>query len=80
MPLGEVRFVLFDDRYNRQTFEEITLSVENYSRLTIPPKIWFGFQGLSKTNSLILNIADIEHDPNEVDRKEIEEISYNWRT
>lgn len=80
VPLGEVRFVLFDDRYNRQTFEEITLSVENYYRLTIPPKIWFGFQGLSKTNSLILNIADIEHDPNEVDRKEIEEISYNWRT
>ena len=28
--------------------------------------------------SLILNIANIEHDPNEVDRKEIDKINYDW--
>lgn len=79
VPLGEVRFVLFDDReiLNPQ-FQEIILSKNNYCRLTVPPMIWMGFQGLSEGDSMLLNIADVEHNPNEVDRKEIEKINYNW--
>jgi len=79
VPLGEVRFVLFDDReILSPQFQEIIISKNNYCRLTIPPMIWMGFQGLSNGDSILLNIADIEHDPNEVDRKEIEKINYNW--
>ena len=79
VPEGEVRFVLFDDREILSTqFQEIIISKNNYCRLTIPPMIWMGFQGLSNGDSMLLNIADIEHDPNEVDRKEIEKINYNW--
>ena len=79
VPLGEVRFVLFDDREMLSAqFQEIIISKNNYCRLTVPPMIWMGFQGLSNGNSMLLNIADIEHDPNEVDRKEIEKINYNW--
>ena len=40
--------------------------------------VWMGFQGLSESGSMLLNIADIEHDPDEVDRKEMNEINYNW--
>ena len=34
----------------------------------MPPKIWFGFKGIGKSESIILNITNIEHNPKE-DRK-----------
>ena len=79
VPVGEVRFVLFDDREILSTqFQEIIISKNNYCRLTIPPMIWMGFQGLSIGDSMLLNIADIKHNPKEVDKKNIEEIEFNW--
>ena len=79
VPVGEIRFVLFDDREVSNTqFQEIIISKGNYCRLTVPPMVWMGFQGLSESGSMLLNIADIEHDPDEVDRKEMSEITYNW--
>ena len=50
----------------------------NYSRLTVPPMVWVGFKGLGKNISLILNIADIQHDPQESDNLDIDNIAYNW--
>jgi dTDP-4-dehydrorhamnose 3,5-epimerase len=47
-------------------------------RLTVPPMVWVGFQGMSEYNSLLLNISDIPHDSNEMDKKSIEEIEFNW--
>jgi dTDP-4-dehydrorhamnose 3,5-epimerase len=81
VPTGKVRFVLFDDRENSQSknsFQEIILSRENYQRLTVPPMIWLGMQGLSDRTSLLLNVANILHNPNEVNKKPIEEIEFNW--
>ena len=47
VPHGEVRFILYDDRHvERIKFQEIIISKNNYFRLTIPPLIWLGFQGL----------------------------------
>jgi dTDP-4-dehydrorhamnose 3,5-epimerase len=54
------------------------MSRENYFRLTIPPMIWVGFQGLSNRNSMLLNIANLMHDPLEVDKKNINEIEFDW--
>jgi len=45
--------------------------------LTIPPMIWMGFQGI-ESESILLNIANIEHDPDEVDKKNLEQINFNW--
>jgi dTDP-4-dehydrorhamnose 3,5-epimerase len=82
VPVGTVRFILFDDRDNQDNvnqFQEVTLSIEDgYSRLTIPPMIWVGFQGLGLQKSLVLNIANIEHSPEEVERTELAEIKFNW--
>ena len=79
VPKGEIRFVLFDDSTNTQSqFQEVILSKKNYHRLTIPPMIWVGFQGLSRKNSMLLNIANLMHDPKEVDRKNINEIEFDW--
>ena len=75
VPIGEVKFVFVDDI---QSVREEVIGFNNYSRLTVPPGIWFGFQGLSKSPSLLLNIANIEHAPEEVERKELDDFKYNW--
>jgi dTDP-4-dehydrorhamnose 3,5-epimerase len=79
VPVGEIRFVLFDDREVSNTqFQEVIISKDNYCRLTVPPMVWIGFQSLSDDGSILLNIADIEHSPHEVDKKNIEQIEFNW--
>lgn len=81
VPLGEVKFVFYDDRADSSTqglFTSFNISAGNYGRLTVEPGIWFGFQGIGDSINLILNIADIEHDPDEVERKAISEIEYEW--
>ena len=82
VPVGTVRFILFDDQGNQDNvnqFQEVILSIDDgYSRLTIPPMIWVGFQGLGLQTSLVLNLANIEHSPEEVERKELAEIKFNW--
>ena len=82
VPVGAVRFILFDDREIQDKinqFQDLTLSrADGYARLTIPPMIWVGFQGLGRQTSLVLNIANIEHLPEEVERKDLAEIKFNW--
>ncbi len=79
VPIGKVQFVLFDDRKSDNIqFQKIIISRENYCRLTIPPMIWMGFKGLSKKDSMLLNIANIRHRPEEVDKKNIDEIDFDW--
>ena len=78
-PVGAIKFVLFDDRdMSNIQFQEIIISRDNYCRLTVPPMVWMGFQGLSSEGSMLLNIANIEHDPGEVHSLEIDKINYNW--
>ena len=79
VPVGKIKFVLFDDRELSNTqFQEFIISKDNYCRLTLPPMVWMGFQGLSNGSSMLLNIANIEHNPSEVDRLEIKKINYDW--
>ena len=82
VPIGSVRFILYDDRKKQNKanqFQEVLLSSNNdYARLTIPPMIWMGFQGLTEQTSIVLNIANIEHSPKEIERKHLDEIKFNW--
>ena len=81
VPVGRVRIVIFDDRENSETegeLSEILLSRNNYGRLTVPAKLWVGFQGLDENDSLLLNIASIPHDPDEVEHRALDEIDYDW--
>ena len=81
VPTGIVKFVMIDKRKNSNTYDnsfEVTLSQDNYKRLTIPPGIWFGFMGVGNDLNLILSITDMEHNPDEVDRKDVNEFDYSW--
>lgn len=71
VPIGSVRFRLIDDKTNNQN--EFVISSSNYQRLTIPPEIWVCFEGIEHSN-MLLNIADIKHDPKESINKELGEL------
>ena len=79
VPLGQVRFVF---RYvNTDGIEEFRveeIGVDRFFRITVPPGIWFGFQGLTEPLNLLLNLANIVHDQEEVEMKNIDEIKYEW--
>jgi len=81
VPVGKVRFVLFDDRSGSRSqgeYQEFILSIRNYQRLTVPPLLWVGFQGLEDGDSTVVNIADLIHDPSEVDRLSAEDLHFDW--
>jgi dTDP-4-dehydrorhamnose 3,5-epimerase len=81
VPAGAVKFVIFDDRPGSSTrgeFFETILSRENYMRLTVPPGIWMGFSGSGPGLNMLLNIADMEHDPDEALRVPVEQYPYRW--
>jgi len=79
VPIGKIRFVLFDERSSSdKKFQEVIISKENYFRLTVPPRVWLAFQGLSKSNSLLLNVANVAHDPKESVIKDLHEINFDW--
>lgn len=81
VPAGAIRFVIYDDREGSPTtgmFQEIVLSPENYCRLTVPPMLWMAFQGWGTVRGLLLNIANLPHDPAEADRKALDEITFRW--
>ena len=75
VPVGEVHFAFIDDFGG---IRQETLGFNNYARLFVPPRIWLGFQGVSKTVSTLLNIANIEHSPEEVKHKELHMFKYDW--
>ena len=79
VPVGQVKFVFSmvnADGANEFLVEEI--GIDRYARITVPAGIWFGFQGLSDPQSLVLNIANIIHDPGEVERLDLTDINYDW--
>jgi len=81
VPVGTVRFVIYDDRIDSESiglFQEVIMSIDNYSRLTVPPMVWLGFQGVNSEDSILLNISNIPHDPNEMDKKDLNNIDFNW--
>ena len=79
VPMGEVSFV-FHLTNQKNNFRTENIGEERYVRLTVPPGIWFGFQGRGSGQSLLMNLADMAHEPDEVLRKKTSEFVYNWST
>jgi len=49
-----------------------------YCRLTIAPGLWVAFGGLSQGLNLILNLANLPHDPAEADNVPIDAFPWTW--
>lgn len=77
VPVGQVQFVFWNA--DERMFREEVIGTARYMRLTVPPGIWFGFQGHAESSSLVLNIGSIAHDPDEVERMSQDQIQYIWK-
>lgn len=83
VPVGQIKFVLFDDRAasaTRGKIQEIFLGPDCYNLVIVPPLVWNGFKGLGTGPALVANCATIPHDPAEIDRKDPFDpaIPYDW--
>jgi len=83
VPLGHIKFVLYDDRAESPTrgeLQEIFLGPDHYKLVTVPPMIWNGFKGLGMEMAIVANCASIPHDPDEIDRLDPFDpsIPYDW--
>lgn len=64
IPFGSVKFCV---RSKQNDWSKVfQIGVENYCRLTVPPEYWLAFKGMNAGTNIVLNISDIEHDPDEV--------------
>lgn len=63
--VGNVRFYHYDAQTEKTNIIEIGNS--NYARLTVPPGNWLAFEGLEFGENIILNFANILHDPLEAE-------------
>ena len=74
VPVGQIKFTFFDERPESASYEyyqEVSVSKLNYVRITVPPMIWFSFENLASEKALLLNLANIPHDPKEVEYGDI---------
>ena len=76
VPSGRVKFVFFHQDTRR--FRIIEIGEKKYLRLTVPPKIWFGFKGISKQESIILNLTNIHFQKKEIKRCDKNKIKFDW--
>lgn len=75
VPIGAIEFIIYNE--DTKEFFSTALSQKNYQRLTVQPNLWMAFRGIDDYN-LLLNIASIEHDPDEAVNVELKEIEYEW--
>ena len=73
--IGEIEFVIYNEI--TKTFIKINISKNNNKRLTIEPGLWMAFRGIDNHN-ILLNLANIEHNPNEVLSVTLNDIFYDW--
>ena len=72
---GEIEFVIYDD--SSKNFFNVRLSKNNYQRLTVLPNMWLAFKGIKQEN-ILLNIANVEHDPTEAINEHLSAFHYEW--
>ena len=81
--VGAVKFVIYDDRPNSKTkgefFEVVISPKDNYQRLTVAPGLWMAFAGADPSQtSMLMDLIPEVHDPQESDKRELDEINYDF--
>lgn len=81
---GAIKLVLYDDRDgspSKGEVQEIFAAPDNYSLITIPPKVWNGFKGIGIHPAIVANCATEPHDPSEIVRMDpfTDKIPYDWK-
>lgn len=84
VPVGRLRFVIFDARESSASRGNLQIMElgrpDAYSRLTIPPGLWYGFACVGDVAALLVNCADLPHHPSESQVRAMDDplIPYRW--
>lgn len=84
VPIGLIQIAVYDVRENSPTsgalFQTLLGRPDNYSLLSIPPGVWYGFRALGAGSALVCNCADIPHDPAESEKiaADSDLIPFSW--
>ena len=76
VPFGKVKFIFFDIKTKKKL--KVIIGKKNYKRIKVGPGIWFGFKGLSKPSSLVMNFSNFTFNKKEILRKEKDDIDLKW--
>lgn len=85
VPVGRIKLVIYDNRKDSVSNGNVQLinlgRPDSYFRIMIPPGLWYGFTCISKIPSLLVNCADIPHNPQESEVRMIDDVSipYKWK-
>jgi dTDP-4-dehydrorhamnose 3,5-epimerase len=74
VPVGSVRFIMFDDRSSSKTRGdrlEVTIGETHHNLITIPPMVWYAFENVGNEIALIGNCSSLPRDQFESDRREL---------
>jgi len=82
---GKIQLALYDERPDSKSYglyQTFILSDDKDENklITIPPKVWNAFKGLSEQPSIVANCATTSHDPSEILRKNSNDpyFKYDW--
>ena len=60
------------------TFFRVIIDEKDYKSIFIQPNIWFGFQGLSKKENLLMNLSNIIHNDKESQTISSKKFEFRW--
>ena len=84
VPFGQIKLVFYDDRDHSKSKGKIETLVlgrpDNYYLVQVPPLLWYGFQGIGSTPSILANCADMVHEPEESESQDYvnSDFSFLW--
>ena len=59
-------------------FDTHYIGDSNYQRITIQPGYINGYTAVGNTAAIVINVTNLEHDPNEMLRYDLNEFNYDW--
>jgi len=76
---GEVHFLVYNEASaSCDTFQMSPDRAGSYGRLTVPPGLWVAFGGVAAGESMLLNVASMEHDPAEAVTVPLDTFTWSW--
>lgn len=71
---GKIKLVLYDGNER----QEFILGKDNYSLVTIPPRVWSGFKALNNKKAIVADLTDLPYDPEGAEKKDFDELNDCW--
>lgn len=71
---GSMKLVLFDGK----ELQAISLGVDNYCLVKIPPGIWSSFKAQGNKPAIIADLMDMPHDPKDGEKADLKLLTNYW--